>query len=715
MSSSLLLLEAARLAASGRMDDLETLLVQSPQFAKTRKEDVLHVLLVLTPELLEPHSYMGLVTKVGTDTLASSGSDDTSTNPELDDDLILSSDLPPQILAAREHKLLQHIDGVVPAPVGNFLEERIRLVYKATQQTHLVGQLLDECTRGVDPEQIPTWIKGVPLVLVNYTRLHGPNQTLTIDLLENGDPHSVLELLGAHLTRDSAHDDFTLVVGPYVQYKQAWAELQQFIQEKTQSDTPLLATLVSSIDYPAAEADGFARQVLKNSFEADDTQWDALAAISQSPMVTGAPNLTSHFTRELVETCRLLEPAVPAITLQRAHKVATSDEEHQLDMLNDFVYASDWQQRTSDQWKTFITATEILVSLKTVFSLLSEETINTAVFQAQLKAAQFQVAKDTYITTGLVPSDVVEESIINQFYAFYDMASNGNFTRGSMKSAKQVLALASKDTLKNKDYKVAEALLESTNALSHYSLTLKPGVITKPVDIRHHDVLELINRVLEMNPDGYKECEKLTKITQQLLLGTDQADKYSITEIKAHIYSMACTAALVHDDFLAAYTLCLDQLDPLGQDDLTWVACFQAGKYVSPNWNMEEFSPGILDIVEKKLAVLSTSLAKCPQEHLSAVLMTWRDAEYTLTTLWEQAAQYEPASDSTFGDALGQTSSFFNASQLSNTLSSSAAAIKDRGFGLPQLPKFEPGERKRDQLSNMLVSGLGWAIGAPQE
>ncbi|KAG5368267.1 hypothetical protein CJU90_0461 [Yarrowia sp. C11] len=650
-----LLLETAKLTASAQIHALETLLTDSPAFCAAQKEDILHILLVLTPELLDPKEYMQLVNKVGTGQLDEGEDKDHAIEDE--------GFVPEQVIKAREEKLLAYLDAVVPKPVHNFLEERIRLVFKVSNDTQLMEELILQSGYQSNPQEVD-WIAGVPQVLINYTRLHGAKSELTIDLLENGDPDEVIQLLGAHLRSSSAEDDLQLVLEPYVAYKKCWGAFREFVSHMTQSNTPLLATLAHNVTFPESERDAFVQIVLKNSFEANDTQWDALALITESPTVTGASHLTSHFTKQLVETCRLLEPAIPSITLQRAHKVTTSGEDVQLDLLNDFVYADDWLKRTSDQWQTFITATEVLVSLKTVFSTLSDTQVNEKVFEALLGASQFELARTTYISGGLLSSEFVEKAILAQFHRFYDSATNGNYTRGSMKSAKLVLGMADSKALAKNDFKVAQSLLEATNTLSNYSLTLKAGTMTRPVDIRNHDPLLVMDRVLELNSDAYKNCSKLIRVTKQLLEGLDKSDSLSDTEIETRIYTQAVTAALIQDDFDAAQKLCAGH-------DLPWTAYFQVGKYISPSRDMDE-------LVAPKLETLSTALAKCPPEHLSAVLHAWRDVEEMMVNLPE--------------------------SRESVIQPSVVLADVSREAG-----------RKRDQLSNMLVSGLGWAIGANKD
>ena len=46
-----------------------------------------------------------------------------------------------------------------------------------------------------------------------------------------------------------------------------------------------------------------------------------------------------------------------------------------------------------------------------------------------------------FVRTKALPAEVLEKSILEAFYRFYDNATNGNRTRGGMKNAFQTYTL----------------------------------------------------------------------------------------------------------------------------------------------------------------------------------------------------------------------------------------------------------------------------------
>lgn len=53
----------------------------------------------------------------------------------------------------------------------------------------------------------------------------------------------------------------------------------------------------------------------------------------------------------------------------------------------------------------------------------------------------FTLAREMFVRTQALPAEILEKSILEAFYRFYDNATNGNRTRGGMKNAFQTYAL----------------------------------------------------------------------------------------------------------------------------------------------------------------------------------------------------------------------------------------------------------------------------------
>jgi len=49
----------------------------------------------------------------------------------------------------------------------------------------------------------------------------------------------------------------------------------------------------------------------------------------------------------------------------------------------------------------------------------------------------FAFARQIYVQTHALPAEVLEKTVLEVFYRYYDNATNGNRTRGGMKNAFQ--------------------------------------------------------------------------------------------------------------------------------------------------------------------------------------------------------------------------------------------------------------------------------------
>jgi hypothetical protein len=241
-----------------------------------------------------------------------------------------------------------------------------------------------------------------------------------------------------------------------------------------------------------------------------------------------------------------------------------------------------------------------------------------------------------------------------------------------MKSAQSCLDIMMKINSNSKDIEKCSSLLYATDELSNFSLTLTPGIPLKPVELKETEPLRVIHRVLELNEKSYHKLDLLTKITYSLCRGLDIHDE----SIPVKVRAMCVEAALVDANFIVAYDYCVPHFINLLQtqySEIAWTTCFQVGKFVSPYWDPEDIPK---DVLESQLTILSHALTMCPQENIPSVLSTWKKIEWLLIQ------------------------------KLTQTIQPSAARETN------EVKKAQGNHRvrKRDQISNLLVSGLGWAI-----
>ncbi|KAJ9607458.1 hypothetical protein H2200_008531 [Cladophialophora chaetospira] len=299
------------------------------------------------------------------------------------------------------------------------------------------------------------------------------------------------------------------------------------------------------------------------------------------------------------------------------------------------------------------------------FSQLSLDYVETQLLDALLKAAQYNVVKEIYLTTASPPlsPEVVEVRIVAAIYEAYDNASNGNRDRGGIKRANDLLKafrtnFTQASTLSDIDY-----LIRATHSLSFYQLTLQHGVPFKPVAIRvQKDPLCLLEKVLEQDSRAYTKLDDLLEIGRNLVRahlpnGANGAEgseplEVGILNAEHRITYAAIMAALATNDFDTAYAYITTRLHIATEqsvtygvtDDTSWRAAYAAGRY-RPSTSPKSLT-GRIDSLTQRMELLSRALMLAPPgEALSGILATWRRYEEELDGLKTQAVEEERAFD----------------------------------------------------------------------
>jgi protein transport protein SEC39 len=298
----------------------------------------------------------------------------------------------------------------------------------------------------------------------------------------------------------------------------------------------------------------------------------------------------------------------------------------------------------------------------------------------------------------------------------------------------------------------------------------------KPVNIRvHKDPIELVGRVLDQDTKAYTKLDDLLDIGRNLVLArlsnTQQDLQSQIVESGRRITYLAINAALAGNDFDTAYSYLTTRL-PLTDaeaagDDYAWRAAYEAGRYRPPRPSKQLHDR--ISSLSKRMDLLSLSLTLAPRaESLSEILGQWRRCEEEMETLKAAAADEERVVEGQgefmpggFGmqddemdvaetrQALekrrfGTASTTYEDQApmgLFDVAKGAASALRRSAFplsagsvrdikvrdshnrhgsdvSLPRSPTEDSSGRvrKRDMVSNMvtngLVSGIGWAIGA---
>lgn len=96
-----------------------------------------------------------------------------------------------------------------------------------------------------------------------------------------------------------------------------------------------------------------------------------------------------------------------------------------------------WIKRTDEDWRKTRDGVRWLRNKSEIMGKLSSEETEKILLSGMLAATRFTLVKEFYVdgNPGPLGNDEVERSVLDAFQEFYDNASNGNKTRGSMKSA----------------------------------------------------------------------------------------------------------------------------------------------------------------------------------------------------------------------------------------------------------------------------------------
>ncbi|KAF2092153.1 secretory pathway Sec39 [Saccharata proteae CBS 121410] len=323
-----------------------------------------------------------------------------------------------------------------------------------------------------------------------------------------------------------------------------------------------------------------------------------------------------------------------------------------------------------------------------VLGKIGRYTYEKEILTGFLTASQYDLAIEIYLPVDGVGDHLQDDDIvacvIDLAMHYYDTASNGNVTRGSMKKALELVSEFQPYFSDSSTFLRTEALIAATHSLSFYSLTLQHGVPFKPVNIRvSKDPIALIGKVLDQNLRSYTKLDDLITIAQNLVAsGVADSDgpwiDLSPTELGEErmaagrrVIGMAIEAALAEDDFETAYSFVVNRLNSdfdataapnsrpgtgtghlepqkRNEEDVSWRAAYLAGRHRSPNNSLSSSraslaagSSPVLRRLEQRMELLSQALLLAPQSALPEVLTAWRRCEEELTALLAQETAAE--------------------------------------------------------------------------
>ena len=250
----------------------------------------------------------------------------------------------------------------------------------------------------------------------------------------------------------------------------------------------------------------------------------------------------------------------------------------------------------------------------------------------------------------------------------------------------------------------------------------------------------LISKVIENNPPVYREGDKMIKILNDLIDGTQLFNQTSrdleTSRMQARVYVAMVNAALNDNDFATAYDTCVNKLSPLTStysdgkiSEVAWVAFYRTGIHSGqPSTRGATRTPAS---DSQKMELLARAVLICPKEEIEGILHRWTDLENK--QLHPELAQQQQQQQSGHAPrSSGESRSLFaTAAQVGRSVARSATPLipgrDGRNGSMEMEPERSSGEFSgretsgsrfgvRDTVKSGLTQGIGWLLGAtPQD
>lgn len=762
-------------ATSVRFDDIELLIASMPQLLQspTSSASAFTALLYFLPESTPLADYVDLIKKLldGQFQTNLPVPDYSHFDRFSDEELAQHFQAATRYLTQKTTPLGWGSSSASTPFINDWVKARIRLVDNYTglpTPPDLLLGLVD-----TTDQSIIDWQYSILHVLMAFRRSYaGQTAWISLQEFESLSPHNAVKLLLQFASTDNIVTDVNNLIVPYLNNKEDQSPLWDWIGDESSVPEERLSLLLELVKAdgvfipPNPGYFGFIRAVLAflysfpqnhytteifkeltlvehyfGNFELDaepsDTKFPENIAETDLYSYTTLlksqltlPTLSSLNTfHNYAHSAEILFSNIPDITLIEV--VVTSlygSDQDQIALARKYIFGSNnddefgdekWKHYDSKQWTKVRDNLLWLKNKSHVLSKVPSAWVDETLLISTLASGQFDFVEARFINVrrAAASSSVVTTHLLDAFYENYDKATSCSTSRGGLKKAAKCLELlqekyANKNPLPSPIERAAK-LLSSTDALSKYSLTLTPGVPLHPVELRvqSKDPLVIIHRLLELNPKLYHELDFLQDISKDLYYGIT-GNKADDGEINTRVRAMCIDVALANSDFEQAYNYTKELQDYVKQssshNQLPWTTCYQVGKFVSPEWdgNTPE------SVLSKQLELLSFTLTYAPKENLPSILKVWERVESQLNE--ERPAERRNHQQHSSTDILTSASSRF-----ARAIQSSASTTFGSGGsgGSNQAPELGHDEdhtnsRKRDQISNLLVSGLGWAIGA---
>lgn len=459
----------------------------------------------------------------------------------------------------------------------------------------------------------------------------------------------------------------------------------------------------------------FGEGLIINNFQIDlDQEYDSLKHFIRSPKNSLRPLFTPNkdaiaTLNEAASTCERLY-ATNKLTLCEFLRLKYSDsgftsKEKEITTLLSGVNATNYSQ--------LLKAARLFSSAFIDSNPEHAQTINKLIVSRFLLANLFDAVGEFYDQGELnLSTDTFFELTSKKFWTSYNLATNLNDKIGRLHEASQCFVLYEKysrseslsETHRGSLIKTRH-LLKAISNMKNFKIVVDKGKPFTPARLiskfgslsDENTPLHLISTILEQNPKAYLAYEKLYKILNDLLIFFE--DSETSQEYLPLLKATCIEAALVDNNFDFAFKHCKELFEHYGSNgeriNEIWLTFYQVGKYVSMEW----FGDYDAAVNSKKIEILLKQ-----REILSLLLKKIKPTDLTLDNSRQIARQFTAinAEIGTWYETLRdipapRPSRTNQVGAITSEIVSDATATTNQAS---------------EKLSNLFVSGLGWAIGA---
>lgn len=328
-----------------------------------------------------------------------------------------------------------------------------------------------------------------------------------------------------------------------------------------------------------------------------------------------------------------------------------------------------------------------------------ESQINKLIVERFLFFDLFDIVKDFHQSKEFeLDDEIYFDLVLKKFWDSFNQATNLNEKIGKLHHAHQCISLIDGLQLSEENKHAIikiKHLLKAMAQIKNFKLVVNKQSLT-PSDLQKYPPIQIVSFILEQNPKSYLAFEKLYRILIDLQIAFDEVDD---SNYLPRVQSACIEAALIDGNFTFAYNHSIElfrHYETSTSSDLNevWLTFYQVGKYISPEWFEVVHSNDKLDVLVKQREILSLALKYLKPTDSSIdnsrlILLQW---EHINGEIDEWYRQLQTGSRPT----MAQTA---QKNVLSNVLSDATTTTNQAS----------------EKLSNLFVSGLGWAIGANLE